>query len=177
MNVTEFMTRLRGAGLKTETLEYAEKESGVRRSILLAIIYVESRGDEKAMRYEKHFRWTFREEGFAKRHRVTLETELQLQKFSYGLFQIMGGTARSRCGYAGQLTDLLDANTNAMVASEFIGKLRDRYQNIEDTISAYNQGSPRKKFMSKKYKNQAYVDKVLRAAWELGYRGRISKMS
>lgn len=177
MNVSSFLDRLKSQGLKELTLENAERRAGIRRSILLAIVYVESGGDAKAMRYEEGFRWTHREKNHARNLNITTDTETQLQKFSYGLAQVMGGTARSECKMFGPLTDLLDPNVNIRIASTYLQKLMFKYNSVEDTISAYNQGSPRKKMFSKKYKNQAYVDKVLQAAWELGYRGELSKTS
>jgi hypothetical protein len=127
---------------------------------------VESSGNQLAMRYEPHYKYTFKPHIYADAHRMTLATEIELQKFSYGLMQIMGATARE-LGFKDHFAFLLDAVTGFSWGCLYFARLLDRFPNYLDAISAYNQGSPRKTLLGK-YKNQKYVDKVLMAAGSYG---------
>jgi hypothetical protein len=167
MTISVFLQKLHDAGVTQDTLKRSEA-TGVPNRILFAVIMVESSGDHKAMRYEEGYRWICNPEKFSKINKITVDTEKQLQSFSYGLCQIMGATARDN-GYTGPLIDLIDPNFNIRIATSHLAKLMATYKNWPDAISAYNQGSPRKKLMSKKYKNQAYVDKVINTAKYFGW--------
>ena len=133
---------------------------GVDPMLAAAIIQVESGGDPNAMRYEPDYRWTLTPEKYARGLRVTTITELILQKFSYGLFQTMGAVCRE-LGYEESLPLLLEPLTNTTWGVQKIAELQGRYKRMTDVISAYNQGSPRKKAHNvAEYQNQDYVDKV-----------------
>lgn len=135
--------------------------------LLDAIVATESSYDRYAMRYEPTYSSHVLAEGFARENNITIETERQLHKFSFGLCQIMGGTARS-LGFKGPLTQLLDPETNLTMACSYISMLTNRYPNdVRDVISGYNAGTP-KMYVNGKYRNQAYVDKVLNFIKVLG---------
>lgn len=82
---------------------------------------------------------------------------------SYGLMQVSLETAQEY-GYAGDGAGLLDPETNISIATEFLGDLYRQYGgDVNDTIAAYNAGSPRhlEGDPSQPYTNQAYVNDVL----------------
>lgn len=124
-----------------------------------AIVSVESSGDNKAIRYESHYIWLVTPQRFASLNKITEDTEKKLQMSSMGLMQIMGANARSY-GHMGHLTDLFDPEIGLQYGIEHLTILIDKYIDIPDALSAYNQGSPRKK-KNGQYANQGYVDKIL----------------
>jgi len=132
--------------------------------LILAIIQKESSGRPKAMRYEPKYRWVHNSTVSALTMKWTQRTEEELQRFSYGLMQIMGGTARD-LGFPGHFFDLLDPVMNLNWGTHYLWTLWRRYSGSEtqitDVISAYNQGSARRKLLSKEYCNQSYVNQVL----------------
>jgi soluble lytic murein transglycosylase-like protein len=128
-------------------------------NLLLAIIKIESNFDAKAMRYEKKYRYLVNPQRFAIRFNITTETETELQKFSYGLMQIMGAVAREH-EFPLRLTDLLDPINNLMYGCMHLAKFKKKYEQMTDYVSAYNQGSPRKDKQGL-YINQNYVTKVM----------------
>lgn len=90
---------------------------------------------------------------------IDVPTEAQLLKFSWGLCQVMGSTARG-LGYRAIMTQLLEPKTNLTFGARYLAQLMQRWPNkLEDVIAAYNWGHPEIK--DGKYANQAYVDSVL----------------
>ena len=124
-----------------------------------AIVKTESNYDIYAVRYEPKFSSNVISEKYAKINATTNLTEQQLQKFSWGLCQIMGATARW-LGFQGPLPYLCEPNTNLIWGCRYLAKLKNEYGTLEYIISAYNQGSIRR-LEDGKFSNQAYVDKVL----------------
>lgn len=129
-----------------------------------AIVQVESGGNPSAVRYEADWRYHYKVAEFAKKHNITIETEYRLQMFSYGLMQIMLATARE-IGFVGQAAKLFDPRINLDFGCKKIRQLLQKYS-LNDAISSYNQGSPRKKDDGT-YLNQIYVDKVLKCYQDL----------
>lgn len=128
--------------------------------LITAFVQVESNFDTWAVRYEDHFEYIFNAELFAKANRITEATETQCQKMSWGLMQIMGGTARG-LGYKGPLTALTDGEYNLHLACKYLVQLGRRYPgHSADIISAYNAGSVRLR-PDGDYSNQDYVEKVI----------------
>jgi hypothetical protein len=94
----------------------------------------------------------------------TLNTEILMQKTSWGLMQIMGATARS-VGFDGWLPELTDAKTNVRTGTAYLALMMGRHykrHGLPGVIAAYNAGSPRTR-PDGKFVNQSYVDKVLKA--------------
>lgn len=135
-------------------------EQEVDPMLLAAICWQESRGFVYAVRYEHHFRWTYRIDKFAKMQNITEETEKHLQKQSYGLTQIMGGTARW-LGFTGPLPALYKPENNLYWASKYLKYISTKSTNVKDILASYNAGSVVKDIKGN-YKNQAYVDKVFK---------------
>jgi len=144
------------------------KEYELPFGLVKAIIQVESSNNQYAIRYEPRFRWITNLNGYSSGLQ-TKETEKQAQKTSWGLMQIMGGTARD-LGFNGVfLSELLDVRTNVNWGCLYLAGLRERFSNLEDSIAifddnmiaAYNAGSPRRNDDGT-FVNQAYVNKILR---------------
>lgn len=126
---------------------------------VLAIVQTESSGISSVMRYEDHWKYFARPEFYAERLKITVETERQLQKFSYGLMQIMGSVAREY-GYADSLALLIDPFRSLEYGCRHLKNFRRRFPTGRDWIAAYNAGSPRKK-PDGTYVNEQYVKKVV----------------
>ena len=139
------------------------RDAAIRHSIdpnwVLAIIQTESSGIISAMRYEKNWKYLCRPEFYADRLRITVETETQLQKFSYGLMQIMGSVSREY-GYADSLALLIEPFRALEYGCRHLKNFRRRYPLGRDWIAAYNAGSPRKS-PDGVYENEQYVKKVV----------------
>lgn len=129
-------------------------------NIIMAIVSVESNGQTCATRYEPHYRYTFKEQEFADRSYISKDTETIQQKTSWGLMQVMGGVAREH-GFTDPLIALCRPRKGLVVGITHFVKMFDRYNNnLNDAVSAYNQGGNYKK-ENGEYKNQKYVDKVI----------------
>lgn len=136
--------------------KYSDKYN-IPQNLIEAIIEVESGYDTDAIRFEKNFRWF--EEPFSDYH-FHKETEQASQQISWGLMQIMGSVARQHGFKGNYLTELLKPEVGIKYGCKHLQSYYKRYDNWEDAISSYNQGSPRKD-NDGNYKNQRYVDKVL----------------
>lgn len=134
--------------------------SQIEAKLLDAIVVVESCYDPLAVRYESHYSANIIPNAYAKAHNISVETEKQLYKFSWGLCQVMGGTARF-VGYGGPILGLLEPQMNLFVGCLYLKKLKGIYPMMQDVIAAYNAGRP-KRDKTGKYVNQEYVDKVLK---------------
>lgn len=128
--------------------------------LVYAIAVVESSLNPNAVRFEPGWKYLLDVESYAKRLHITASTEEILQKCSWGLMQVMGSVARE-LGFELELNQLSNPYFNLEIGCKKLLQLQSKYSEVEDVISAYNQGSPRKDKKSKCYKNQAYVDKVL----------------
>lgn len=138
---------------------------GIPPMLVAAIVYQESRGFVYAVRVEPNFPYLHRPEHFAKYQRITVETEKALQKQSFGLMQIMGGTARW-LGFEGALPALYKPENNLYWGCKYLAYLKDKYSVTEDFVAAFNAGSP-KINKDGSYKNQNYVDSVMNLYAEL----------
>jgi len=125
--------------------------------LVKAIAYAESSCNPKAVRYEKNYRYLFDVKEFAKKCRISVESEEVLQKMSFGLLQIMGAVARER-GFDGYLTDLCDPMIGLFWGCKHLELLFQKYKG-DDAIAAWNAGSPRKG-ADGFYENQHYVNRV-----------------
>jgi len=98
-----------------------------------------------------------------------VHTELLNQQTSWGLLQIMGAVARER-GFRGWLTELCDPSINLEWGCRHLRWMMDHNNAYglpdfgikpEDLAAAWNAGT--RIVIDGKYKNQPYVDRVLRA--------------
>lgn len=133
--------------------------AGLDPLLIGAIAMTESGGNTWAARYESNFKYILTPDIFSRLVNTSLATETMLQATSWGILQIMGGTARSN-GYRDQLPKLCDINTGLLWGCLHFNKLLKKYPLLTDAIAAYNAGSPRKDSQGN-YVNAVYVDKVL----------------
>lgn len=97
-------------------------------------------------------------------------TEARTRAFSWGLGQVMGQVAREQ-GFDGEyLAALCDPESGLEHLCRLFLKMLNRYGNIPDAVSAYNQGNIRWRDFDhdgvrdpeEPYRNQSYVDGVTR---------------
>lgn len=131
----------------------------VEPELVMAIAQAESALNPHTVRFEPGWTYQYRVSEFAKNLKITRETEKTLQMFSWGLMQIMGTVAREE-GFDKLLTELTNPSYNIIIGCRKVESLQRIHEKLEDIISAYNQGWP-KKNEDGYYKNQAYVDKVM----------------
>jgi soluble lytic murein transglycosylase-like protein len=148
-------------------IEYYSKEYGVEKALIEAIIMQESKENPTAMRYEPHLTK-------AKWYLKLLTEEQKKDPFSYfsmGSMQVLFGIAKHH-GFKGTPHELLNPKYSIAYGVIYLKDLIDRYYNIEDVISSYNQGSPKKYKTGKQagqYHNQIrYVNPVLKYYKQFG---------
>lgn len=140
-----------------EDIKKISSDYGIDPDLALAISGEESGYIPGRCRYEPNWNYLYHPEKYAKLLLITERTEIEFQKFSYGIFQVMGSVLRE-CGYNSHLPLSLDVKININYGCKKISLLKEIYKNEMDLISAYNQGSNLK--IKGLYKNQSYVDKV-----------------
>lgn len=88
--------------------------------------------------------------------------EAKLNDTSYGLMQILLGTAKWVGDNAAITAEqLANPTVNVLLGGKYLRYLVDKYQGrLSDVIASYNAGRPYKT-ASGKYTNQSYVDKVM----------------
>lgn len=133
---------------------------GLDPLLVASFVRQESGGVSGKTRYEKAYRWLVKPQDYATALGITLETETIAQMHSYGLIQIMGGTARSE-GYMGYLAELVDPAKGLEWGCSFLAGLKAKYGDLGKTIAAYNAGSPRLASDGTDYTNEPYVDAVM----------------
>lgn len=134
-------------------------QNGLDPDLIMAFCMIESNANTYALRYEDLYKYLLNPIDFALQLSISLQTETFCQKCSWGAMQIMGGVARER-GFHDHLTKLVDPKISLDLSCKHFKKFLDKYKNIPDAVSAYNQGSARKNAQGK-YINQSYVDKVM----------------
>lgn len=138
---------------------------GVEPSVAYGIIMTESGGEEWASRYEPTNRWKFFPQRYHRRLNITLETEKVLQDTSYGLFQVMGSTARSM-GFKEMLGKLYQVDLNFHYGLTHLKSHLAKYAgDVQDAVAAYNAGSARKVLKpdgTREYVNQVHINRFLR---------------
>lgn len=127
-------------------------------NLVSAIVEIESSFNTDAIRYEPKYPYLLSPDVFAVKHRITVQTEECLQKFSWGLMQIMGAVAREH-GYDGPLHRLCRPELSLEFGCLHFAKYLRRYNDIKKAISAYNGGPGAIK--EDGFKNEKYVNKVM----------------
>ena len=128
------------------------------------MILVESGGVTLRCRYEPGWNYFEQPEFWANKLGQSVETEIAQQKFSYGLMQIMGGTAR-HLGFGGFLPELCTVAVGVHYGCMYFARQLRKYGNYLDAISAYNAGSAQK--IGERYANAVYVERVLKHYQEI----------
>jgi soluble lytic murein transglycosylase-like protein len=143
--------------IQAVAIKWAE-QMGLDHNLVLAIISHESSFDPLAVRFEPHWAYLYKLEPFASLNHITVETERQLQCFSYGPGQLMGSVLRE-LGFKGNLLAIPgNPDLGVYYTCMKILQLTQKYSELDDVIAAYNAGSPRK--LAQGYANQVYVDAV-----------------
>jgi hypothetical protein len=132
-------------------------EMSVDPNLAIAITEQESGYVASRVRYEKNWKYLINPAKYAISLGITVETEIQLQMFSYGLMQVMGSVARE-CGFASHLSELIWPELGIYYGCKKLKQLSKKYPNLNDLISSYNAGSP--VIIEGEYKNKSYVSEV-----------------
>lgn len=152
-----------------DVLEFAESVAAkysIDPNLITAFCMIESSANAYAVRYEPAYKYLLNPADYAKSLGLSLATETVLQMMSWGPMQIMGGVARE-LGFNGPLTQLTDPELALNLSCKHYLKFFAKYGSMQDAVSAYNQGSPRKD-SNGKYINQDYVNKVMTKYKQLG---------
>ena len=145
--------------LPWERIHKVAGAAGLDPHLVGAFVMTESGGNTWAVRYESAYKYITTPDIFSKLVNTSLATETMFQATSFGLMQIMGGTARSN-GYRDPLPKLCDPDVGLLWGCLYLNKLLKKYPLVTDAIAAYNAGSPRKDAQGN-YTNAVYVAKVL----------------
>lgn len=140
-----------------DMINLAGEKHSVDPKLIGAIIMQESHGKVLSYRFEPKVSYIYTPSRYAEKLGISFETEINCQHTSWGTMQIMGFLARE-IGYDDHLPLLLMPSVGIDWGSKALSKFVGRFPFLEDTIAAYNAGSPRK--IDGKYVNQAYVDSV-----------------
>jgi len=130
----------------------------VDSNLVAAIILTESSGQTYITRYEPTFHYLEDARFWASKLNVTELTEIAGQKTSWGLMQVMGGTARSE-GFEGYFPELCQPEIGIKVGATHLKGLIYKWDSLEEAVSAYNAGTPN--VVGGQFKNEAYVQKVM----------------
>lgn len=135
------------------------KKRDLDSQLICSIIDSESSFNTYAIRYEPMSMRTLVVPICARLNKITEETEAMSQKFSWGLGQVLGSTARW-CGFRDILPSLCDPKTGIHWCCEVFEKLGSPYKETEEKIAAYNAGSVQRT-PEGEIVNQKYVSRVL----------------
>jgi len=148
---------MEGNYLKDVEIECSRQ--GLEISYVKALILKESSGNPWATRYEPGWRYLEQPPYWARHLGQTEETEIIQQKCSFGLMQVMGGTAR-HLGFAGLLSSLYVPSTNVHFGCRLLAQKLRKYGDYPSALAAYNAGTAVR--IGNRFTNQDYVDGVLR---------------
>jgi len=141
-------------------------ENSLNPAFVAAICKTETNFNSDAIRYEPMFKWLNMK--LKRPKTISVETERIGQKTSWGMMQIMGVVARE-LGFAGWFPELSIPDSGIKFGCKHLARLKKQFRipdnDLASLAAAYNAGSPRKK--NGKFKNQGYVDKVLKYTEEL----------
>ncbi len=136
------------------------KEFNLNPILITAMCLHESYGESYIVRFEPMWRYHTEVAVFARANKISKETESVLQAMSFGLMQIMGGTAREM-GYNGLLTMLVKPELSLYYGCKYFARKKQIYKNsVPDALAAYNAGIA-KQDKTGKFVNQKYVDHVM----------------
>jgi soluble lytic murein transglycosylase-like protein len=135
----------------------------IDRQLIAAIVMTESTGRPCAIKYEAPFIWLNDPDGHARALNISEKTEIQNQKHSWGLMQIMGGTARDM-GFRDLMPKLCIPRVGLEFGTRYLKNRINRYgiDDVERLYAAYNAGTPKPSDKpDKRFKNQDNVDKFM----------------
>lgn len=135
------------------------ERQGLEKSYVLAVIIKESSGNQWATRYEPGWRYFENPAYWAQRLNQSEVTERNGQAQSYGLMQVMGGTARW-LGFSGYLPELHLPSVGVHYGCMLLARKLRKYGDYPSALAAYNAGTAQ--LIGVKFANQSYVDDVLK---------------
>lgn len=135
----------------------------VESNWIKAIIKQESGGEQYALRYESAYNYLYKADEIARKFGITLNTEIQTQKMSWGLGQIMGAVAREQ-GHIGHMGELFDPLVNIIHIAHRLSTIMKYSEDPKDVFAIYNGGVGAWHEFQKngKYPNQSYVDSAIK---------------
>jgi len=140
-------------------IEQYSAKYAIPENIIYGVCMQESNFQMMACRYEPGYKWLYHPET-TKPKGCSMETEKVFQKVSWGIGQCMGAVLREY-GYTDWLPSILfDKHAQIMYCVKHLANLKKRFPEGNDYISAYNQGSPRKR-PNGEYVNSKYVNSVM----------------
>lgn len=133
-------------------------DNALKPSLVAGICMQESGFEPWRVRYEPAWNYFSFCMHYAQLLGITTETEMMLQKTSWGICQTMGSVARE-LGFDSYLTKLCDPAYSLYYGCKKIYSLVNKYDDLNDAIASYNAGSPIKDSTGR-YKNESYVQSV-----------------
>lgn len=146
--------------LFTDEIKQATTKYNVDPAIVKAIITQESAWQMFALRYEPNYRYLFQPEIYAKSAFISISTEVNTQKMSWGLGQIMGGLAREQ-GHKGLMGELFIPQNNINHICIRIAALKKKCDSPEEIFACYNGGLDALKLVNGKFRNDGYVGSAM----------------
>lgn len=129
--------------------------------MISAIITQESNWDKYAVRYEEKYTYLLNPFHYSTLLNISLTTEIQVQKMSWGLGQLMGAVARE-LGFQGPLASLCDENINIEYICKLLSQIKKIAKTIEEVFAIYNGGYRALAKTDGHFRNQSYVDSVMK---------------
>jgi soluble lytic murein transglycosylase-like protein len=131
-------------------------------NVVRAIIQQESKQNRYAVRYEPGWEYLLNPGHYAAWNGTTEATEIELQKMSWGLGQLMGSVARE-LGHEGPMGQLFDPAVNiALICLKIKNIMHQAKTDLkEDIFSCYNGGLGSLLNKKDEYPNQEYVNSCL----------------
>jgi Transglycosylase SLT domain len=130
-------------------------------NLVISIVDQESRFSSFAQRYESQYPYLFHPDRF-KTGLISLATEINAQKTSWGLGQVMGALAREQ-GHKGFFAELLIPEINIEHIVTRLATLRKITSEPAYLFAGYNGGfGAMRKGVSGLFKNQHYVNECLK---------------
>lgn len=146
--------------LPWDILSITAEKHGLEPELVAAVSYHESGGNKYAMRYEPNWSYFYQPDKFAHALSISVDSEMQSQKFSYGYLQVMGSVARE-LGYTDSLIRLCEPFNAYEYGCAKLAECFRRFPIMNAAIAAYNAGTPKMAANGVGYINQQYVDSVL----------------
>ncbi len=140
------------------TIKIKAEEFGVDPDLVQAFVFVESSGNPTATRYEANFYKKYIQP-MLHQNAITPHEAIG-RATSWGLMQIMGQVAREK-GFKGEFEELYEPGVGLTWGLKHLKHFIDKYPDLDDAITSYNAGSPRKNGDGQ-YVNQNYVNRIHR---------------
>lgn len=142
-------------------IRLAASKYGINSNLLIALVMTESSGNPAATRYEAHTdKYLVDPDYWSEKLGIPLEEEINCQKTSWGLCQVMGFVARE-LGYEFHLRSIKQPEVGLDLGAKKLAHCLERWPLWDEALAAYNGGSPRKdKYGHLEPRLESYVKKV-----------------